>query len=221
MEPLIRFVSIERRFGKKTVLSNIDWEMPSVCGLTAVVGRSGSGKTTFLNLLGLLDTPDSGDVQILGSSLNYSDRTTVESVRRAYFGFVFQNFCLIDGLTILDNVMMPLLYRGVLKGKARDQAMYALAQVGLEDRSEERPSILSGGEKQRVAIARAVASEPRIVLADEPTGNLDEENSKIVLDIFRDLAKKEIATVLVTHDAEVAKSCNHCYHVKGGGIEII
>jgi putative ABC transport system ATP-binding protein len=173
--------------------------------IVALVGSSGSGKSTTLNLLGCLDTPTSGSVEILGQSLTGLKPDKLAAVRRDYIGFVFQSFSLLPRVTALENVALPLAYRGVGAAERRERAMAALASVGLEQRYGHTPAQLSGGQQQRVAIARALVTQPPVILADEPTGNLDSVRSQEIVDLLFGLAKEAGRTlVMVTHDPAIA-----------------
>jgi putative ABC transport system ATP-binding protein len=173
--------------------------------IVALVGASGSGKSTTLNLLGCLDTPTSGNVEILGQSLAGLNTNRLAAVRRDYIGFVFQSFSLLPRVTALENVALPLAYRGVGAAERRDRAMAALASVGLEQRYSHTPAQLSGGQQQRVAIARALVTEPPVILADEPTGNLDSVRSQEIVELLFGMAQQAGRTlVMVTHDHAIA-----------------
>lgn len=169
----------------------------------AVMGASGSGKSTFMNMLGALDTPTSGELTIGGQSLLNRSADELARFRNEMVGFVFQQFNLLPRTTALDNVALPLLYRGMPAAERRKRAAACLEMVGLGDRMDHHPSQLSGGQQQRVAIARALANEPRILLADEPTGALDSRTSDDVMDIFDKLNDAGITLVLVTHEPDV------------------
>jgi putative ABC transport system ATP-binding protein len=171
----------------------------------SVMGPSGCGKSTLLNIIGLLDTPSTGGVQINGAPIaSYSDRN-LAAVRNRDIGFVFQTFHLVADLTVLDNVQIPLLYRRMSNAERKDRALKALERVGLAARVHHFPSQLSGGQQQRVAIARAIAGRPRILLADEPTGNLDSQMGDEIMALLRDLNRRDETTVvMVTHDQQKA-----------------
>ena len=169
----------------------------------AIVGSSGSGKTTLMNMIGCMDTPSKGSVKLEGRKLEDLNATQLADVRKNLIGLVFQKFYLVPHLTAVENVMVAQYYHSVVDEK---QAMEALEKVGLKDRAHHLPGQLSGGEQQRVCVARALINDPKLILADEPTGNLDEKNEKIVLDLFRKLHEQGTTIIVVTHDALVA-SC--------------
>ena len=171
--------------------------------LLGVVGTSGSGKTTLLNLIGGLDTPTGGNLEVFGTYLESLDERGLALYRRNMVGIVFQAFHLLPARTALENVELPLMLRNVPPGERTPRAAAALEQVGLGDRRDHRPDELSGGEQQRVAIARALVNRPRLLLADEPTGNLDSRTGREILDLIRDLSREYGLTVLlVSHDVE-------------------
>ena len=186
----------------------------------AVVGPSGSGKSTLMHLMGCLDRPSTGSLRVGGEEASGLDGTELATLRNKTIGFVFQNFALLPRVSAIDNVGLPLVYRGVAKAERRVRAAAALARVGLGERMNHRPTQLSGGEQQRVAIARALVGEPRILLADEPTGNLDTTTGSEVMAILERLNLEEgVAVVLVTHDLEVASRARRQVHVRDGLIE--
>lgn len=172
--------------------------------LVAVVGPSGSGKTTLLHLMGALDRPTSGEVAIDGEQVSALGDRELSSVRAYSLGFVFQEFFLIDGVSATENVAHGLLYRGLRAGERRDRAAHTLDRVGLGHRLDHTPSQLSGGERQRVAIARALVGDPKIVFADEPTGNLDSVASREIVNLFLELNEAGSTIVVITHDVELA-----------------
>ena len=171
----------------------------------AIVGPSGSGKTTLLHLMGTLDRPTSGTVRLAGTDVAALSDREIAFLRASRIGFVFQQFFLAEHESLLDNVADGLLYAGVRLAERREQALDALSAVGLAGRADARPTQLSGGQRQRVAIARALAGEPAIILADEPTGNLDQATGQSILDLFTTLSERGAAIVLITHDMGIAR----------------
>ena len=218
---MIELIRVTRRFEGKTGVTALDDTSLTIPRgqLTSIVGPSGSGKSTLLNLIGTLDTPTSGDIQIDGQSLaelSDDDRTRL---RRDKIGFIFQFFNLLPTLSCLENVGLPLHLRGWPRKKVVDRARELLGLVQLSDRMEHLPDQLSGGQRQRVAIARALSIFPPILLADEPTGNLDSRTGKDILALIRDLHTRLGATiVIVTHDPAVAASCERTLTLRDGRI---
>lgn len=182
----------------------------------AIVGPSGSGKSTLLNLLGCLDTPSGGDYRLGGEAVAGLDRDQLADIRNRRVGFVFQNFNLLPQLTALENVEMPMLFGGVGRRDRRRRALSRLDAVGLGDRVEHKPTELSGGQMQRVAIARALAMEPDIVLADEPTGNLDTGSGTDVMSALDGLWKQGSTLIVVTHDKALAQRANRIVEIRDG-----
>ncbi|QXJ26694.1 ABC transporter ATP-binding protein [Actinomadura graeca] len=186
----------------------------------AIAGPSGSGKSTLLHLLGCLDHPTSGFLRVSGREVASLSESELAGLRNARFGFVFQSFRLLERASARENVALPLVYRGVPRGERRRRAAEALALVGLEHRLGHRPDRLSGGERQRVAIARALVGDPGVVLADEPTGSLDADAGRRVLDLLERLnAERGVAVVLVTHDPGVAGRARRRVRIRDGRIE--
>ncbi len=174
----------------------------------ALVGRSGSGKSTLLNLLGLLDRPTAGEVRLAGADTGTLGDRDRSAVRAGGVGFVFQSFHLVDYRTAVENVELGLLYAGVPRRERRARAIEALDEVGLSHRAYSSPSTLSGGERQRVAIARAIGTRPRVLLSDEPTGNLDSASAEVVLSVLDSLKPSGVALITVTHDEQVAAAAD-------------
>ena len=205
-EPLIRARNLTRVYrlggGDVHALAGVDVDIDRG-EYVAVMGASGSGKSTFMNLLGALDRPTSGTLVVDGASLGERTPDQLAAFRNESVGFVFQQFNLLARTTALDNVSLPLVYRGWSSAKRKRRAMECLNLVGLEDRMDHHPSQLSGGQQQRVAIARALAGEPSILLADEPTGALDTQTSGDVMAIFDQLNRDGITIILVTHEDDV------------------
>lgn len=184
--------------------------------LVAIVGRSGSGKSTLMNLLGCLDTPSSGRYLLDGQDVSQMSPDRLAAVRNAEIGFIFQGFHLLPRLTALENVALPLRYRGLRRMPRLELATRALEQVGLGSRLHHRPAELSGGQQQRVAIARAIAGAPRVILADEPTGNLDSSSGLVVMELLLDLWRQGSTVVLITHDATVASRAQRVIEIVDG-----
>lgn len=184
----------------------------------AIMGPSGSGKSTLLYVLGLLATPTSGRVLIDGRNVTVLDDITRSSLRNKYIGFVFQSYNLLSGLTALDNVALPMKYAGIGAKMRRQRAIELLKMVGLEHRANHYPSELSGGEEQRVAIARALANNPKVILADEPTGNLDSATGKQILALLSEANARGTTLVVVTHDPTVADICRRVVKLRDGMI---
>ena len=199
-----------------TVLDGLDLEMEEG-HFYALMGPSGSGKTTLLNLVGGLDAADEGELIVAGESLADLSGSELAAWRAANVGFVFQAFNLIPVLTAVENVELPLLLSPLSSAKRREHAMYALKLVGLEDRAKHRPQQLSGGQEQRVAIARAIATDPKLILADEPTGDLDRKSAEQVLDLLVRLNSELKKTILmVTHDPHAAEHAGSVVHLDKG-----
>jgi len=186
----------------------------------AMMGPSGSGKSTCMNILGCLDTPTDGTYLFKGTNVGHMSRDQRALLRRQYLGFVFQGYNLLDRTSALENVELPLIYRGLSVSERRDRALRALAAVGLEGWESHTPSELSGGEQQRVAIARAIVSEPEVLLADEPTGNLDSVRSREIMELLAVLNRdRGITIVMVTHEPDMAAFAQRTLHFLDGRIE--
>ncbi len=186
----------------------------------AIMGPSGSGKTTLMNLIGCLDTPTSGDYILNGRKVNELDDNALADIRNREIGFVFQNFHLLPKMNALDNVALPLLYAGVNQKERRERAAEALKAVGLEDRVQFMPNQLSGGQCQRVAIARAMVTNPKILLADEPTGALDTASGHQIMEIFRELSDKGMTIIMITHELAVAERADKICRILDGQLLI-
>jgi ABC-type lipoprotein export system ATPase subunit len=200
------------------VLRDVDFEI-GPGEYVAVVGRSGSGKSTLLNLLGCLDRPDSGAISYRDLALTGAPRRTVAAFRGRYLGFVFQAFHLIPELTAWENVLLAARYVGRDPAAAADAADGLFERLGIADRREHFPPALSGGEQQRVAFCRAVLNDPAVLLADEPTGNLDQDNARVILDELQARARSgRAAVLLVTHSAELARAADRIVHLADGGL---
>lgn len=185
----------------------------------AIMGPSGSGKSTMMNLLGCLDAPTEGRYLLDGCDVGALDDDRLSDIRNRKIGFVFQSFNLLPRLSALENVALPLLYAGIGKAERMRRAAGALRQVGLEERQTHRPDELSGGQCQRVAVARALVTRPALILADEPTGNLDSATTAEVMKLFDDIHRKENTVILVTHEEEVARHAGRIIRLRDGKIE--
>jgi putative ABC transport system ATP-binding protein len=184
----------------------------------AIIGQSGSGKSTLLNILGCLDTPTGGSYHLRGKDVRGQGDDALSELRNREIGFIFQTFQLLPRTTALENVELPLVYRGMSAGKRRKAAMEALARVGLAKRMKHKPNELSGGQRQRVAIARALVTEPSILLADEPTGNLDSSTGREILGLFHELHAAGNTLILVTHEPTIAAQCPRAIRLSDGQI---
>lgn len=184
----------------------------------AIMGPSGSGKTTLMNIIGCLDRPTSGMYELAGGDVLHLKDKEMSAVRLNSIGFVFQSFQLMPRESALDNVSLPLSYAGVKKKERKERAMKALERVGLGDRANFKPTQLSGGQKQRVAIARAMVNNPKILLADEPTGALDSKSGKQIMELFEKLNEEGVTIVMITHDVNIAKQAKRILHIIDGEI---
>lgn len=184
----------------------------------AIVGSSGSGKSTLMNIIGCLDMPTSGQYCLEGIDISTKTDDELSSIRNRKIGFIFQGFNLIESLNAIENVELPLIYRGVKRHNRHELAVQALAQVGLSERNTHLPSQMSGGQQQRVAIARAIAARPPILLADEPTGNLDKQSGNDIMEILLDLNREGKTIILITHDAAIAKRASRVIRITEGQV---
>lgn len=184
----------------------------------AIIGQSGSGKSTLMNMLGCLDIPTSGTYFLNGKDVSRLSDDELSDIRNHEIGFIFQGFNLIPGLTALENVELPLIYRGVGRKERIDLAERALEKVGLAERKSHKPSEMSGGQQQRVAIARAIAQAPPVILADEPTGNLDSGSTKEIMEILKGLHREGRTVILITHDNEIAAKARRNIRIMDGKI---
>ncbi|MCM1495920.1 MAG: ABC transporter ATP-binding protein [Bacteroides sp.] len=185
----------------------------------AIIGQSGSGKSTLMNMLGCLDTPSSGTYILSGQDVSALHDNALSEIRNQQIGFIFQGFNLIPNLTALENVTLPLIYRGMPAGQRQELALDALKIVGLENRIKHKPSEMSGGQQQRVAIARAIAAKPPVILADEPTGNLDSSSTKEIMKILHALHDTGRTIILITHDDQIAANAKRVVRIMDGKIE--
>ncbi|MBM3845668.1 MAG: ABC transporter ATP-binding protein [Verrucomicrobia bacterium] len=184
----------------------------------SVIGPSGSGKSTLMHILGCLDSPTHGTIQLDGQMIHSASAKQLAHIRNQKIGFVFQFFNLLPKMNVLQNVELPMIYAGISGARRRERAMEMLKMVGLENRARHRPSQLSGGQQQRVAIARGLVNDPRILFADEPTGNLDSHTGEAILELFRELSTKGRTIILVTHDPEIAAVTSRRIEIRDGKI---
>jgi putative ABC transport system ATP-binding protein len=216
---LIRIQNISRRYqmGAETVHALRDVSLEIKRGeYVAIMGPSGSGKSTLMNLLGCLDTPTSGSYWLNGSDVSGMNDNELAAVRNREIGFVFQTFNLLPRSDALQNVMLPMIYAGIPSSRRRAAGRETLMMVGLGDRMHHRPNELSGGQRQRVAIARALVNNPSILLADEPTGNLDSKTGAEIMELFEDLSRKGNTIIVVTHEEHVARHARRILRIRDG-----
>jgi putative ABC transport system ATP-binding protein len=221
-QALIELVDLEKRYelGEQTVYALRKINLKILKGeYVALMGPSGSGKSTLMNIVGCLDTPTAGTYTLNNKEVSRMTDSELSDVRNREIGFVFQTFNLLPRLTALDNVALPLVYAGIGKKERTAIAKQALTDVGLSDRMSHRPNELSGGQRQRVAVARALVNNPSILLADEPTGNLDTQTSKEIMALFEEIHKKGNTIILVTHEEDIAQYAKRIVRVRDGMIE--
>jgi putative ABC transport system ATP-binding protein len=222
MNPVIHLEQIRKHYimGKQQlqVLKGISLDIKKN-EYVALMGPSGSGKSTLMNILGCLDTPTAGTYVLNGQDVSKMEDNALAEVRNMEIGFVFQQFNLLPRLTALENVALPLVYAGMSRKLRNERALHVLDLVNLSDRSHHKPNELSGGQSQRVAIARALVNEPSIILADEPTGNLDTKTSYEIMDIFGKIHSEGNTVVLVTHEEDIAKHAHRIVRLRDGIIE--
>jgi putative ABC transport system ATP-binding protein len=200
-----------------TVLKGIDLHI-NAGEFIALMGPSGSGKSTLLNIVGCLDRPSSGSFLLLGQDISLTSDDELARLRREELGFIFQTFNLIGRISVQKNVEVPMMLSGVMRTERRERALKLLASVGIANRSEFSPQNISGGERQRVAIARALANDPKIIIADEPTGNLDLKNSNEVMKILSKLNQEGRTIIMVTHNPEITENCSRVIRLRDGRI---
>jgi len=220
--PLIRVEQVSKTYemGGETVkaLDRVSFTV-GYGEFVAVIGPSGSGKSTLMNILGCLDTPTSGKYWLEGEEVSRLPEHRLAEIRNRKIGFIFQSFNLLPKLTALENVELPLIYRGMRGAERRERALEALRKVGLADRTRHRPSELSGGQQQRVAIARALAGNPPVLLGDEPTGALDSKTSGEVMELMRELNREGHTIILITHNMDVADQAKRVVRIADGMLE--
>ena len=222
IEPLIRVRDLCKVYnpGENEVraLDHVDLSIDKG-ELVGIIGHSGSGKSTLMNMLGCLDVPTSGNYYLNGKDVSNMTDDELSDVRNVEIGFIFQGFNLIPNLTAKENAELPLIYRGVSKKEREDLAVESLKAVGLEHRMDHKPSEMSGGQQQRVAIARAIAARPPVILADEPTGNLDSRSTQEIMEVLKELHRSGRTVILITHDDEIAAQVNRVIRIKDGKVE--
>ncbi|HEY9856569.1 MAG TPA: ABC transporter ATP-binding protein [Stenomitos sp.] len=220
--PVIRLEEVRKRYGsgesQVDALRGVSLEIQQG-EFVALMGTSGSGKSTLMNILGCLDRPTSGRYELAGQDVSELDRNALAEIRNRTLGFVFQSFNLLPRTSALENVELPMLYSGVPARERRERALAALERVGLGGRVGHTPSQLSGGQQQRVAIARAIVTQPRIILADEPTGNLDSRTSIEVMALFQELGRSGITLALVTHEPDIAEYASRVLTIRDGLVQ--
>ncbi len=225
MEDIIEIKNVKKiyRVGDEKIIALDDINLKIKQGeLCCLLGTSGSGKSTLLNLLAGLEKPSSGSIKIKGINIELLNEKKLVKFRQQHVGFVFQSYNLMSPLTALENVCLPLTFKGISKRAREKEASKMLKSVGLENRLKHKPSQMSGGQQQRVGIARAFVGDPEIVFADEPTGNLDSKTTKEVMELIVSMAKKNNQTlIIVTHDQNIAKFANRIVHIFDGNIEKI
>ncbi|OUP83390.1 macrolide ABC transporter ATP-binding protein [Lachnoclostridium sp. An169] len=222
MEPLIRVENLHKIYnpGENEVRALDGVSLTIEKGeFVAIVGHSGSGKSTLMNMLGCLDTPTSGHYYLNGRDVSGLTDNQLSEIRNQEIGFIFQGFNLIPNLDAIGNVELPLIYRGVSKQTRRRLATAALTKVGLGKRMKHRPGELSGGQQQRVAVARAIAAQPPVILADEPTGNLDSRSTVEIMNILKELHKSGRTVIVITHDDDIARQSRRVIRISDGRVE--
>jgi lipoprotein-releasing system ATP-binding protein len=217
MKPLIRLSWIKKTVGSEQILKGIDLEIYEG-EFVSIIGASGSGKSSLLYILGLLDKPTEGEVFFEGEKIDYSNDKRLSYLRNSKIGFVFQFHYLVQELSLLDNVILPAIKKGVPIKEARERAMVLLERLGLKGKENRKPYEISGGEMQRTAIARALINQPKVLLADEPTGNLDSTNTQKVMDIFKEINKSQTTIVMVTHEIDLARQTKRIVELRDGSV---
>lgn len=219
--PLIEFSSISKIYGlgdgEVRALDNINLKIYKG-EFVAIIGQSGSGKSTLMNMIGCLDQPSSGEYYLDGRNVSEIPDVEISNIRNSKIGFIFQGFNLIPAMDAVENVSLPLLYRGINKSRRIEAAECALESVGLKNRARHTPSQMSGGQQQRVAIARAIVAEPSVILADEPTGNLDSKSGTDIMNILSNMSKQGKTVILITHDDSIADMASRVIKISDGKV---
>lgn len=215
---MIKLEGLCKTYGENNVLKNIDLEI-NKGEFLMITGTSGCGKTSLMNILGLMDTKTSGKYYFNGEDIDTIDEVQKSKIRNTLFGFVFQSFNLINDFTVIENIEMPMGIYGINKSERKERVDSLLKKFDISDKGQSLTSQLSGGQKQRVAIARAISNNPSVIFADEPTGNLDENNTQTVLNIFRKLNQDGITIVMITHDRELLKYADRVVELDYGKIK--
>lgn len=217
MKPLIKLSGIKKTVGSEQILKGIDLEVYEG-EFVSIIGASGSGKSSLLYILGLLDKPTEGEVFFEDEKIDYSKDKRLSYLRNSKLGFVFQFHYLVQELSLLDNVILPAIKKGVPIKEAKERAMVLLERLGLKGKENRKPYEISGGEMQRTAIARALINQPKVLLADEPTGNLDSTNTQRVMDIFKEINKSQTTIVMVTHEIDLARQTKRIVELRDGSV---
>jgi lipoprotein-releasing system ATP-binding protein len=217
MKPLIRLIGNKKTVGSEQILKGIDLEVYEG-EFVSIIGASGSGKSSLLYIMGLLDKPTEGEVFFEGEKIDYSNDKRLSYLRNSKLGFVFQFHYLVQELSLLDNVILPAIKKGVPIKEARERAIVLLEKLGLKGKENRKPYEISGGEMQRTAIARALINQPKVLLADEPTGNLDSTNTQRVMDIFKEINKSQTTIVMVTHEIDLARQTKRIVELRDGSV---
>jgi lipoprotein-releasing system ATP-binding protein len=217
MKPLIKLSGIKKTVGSEQILKGIDLEIYEG-EFVSIIGASGSGKSSLLYILGLLDKPTEGEVFFEDEKIDYSNDKRLSYLRNSKLGFVFQFHYLVQELSLLDNVILPAIKKGVPIKEARERAMVLLERLGLKGKENRKPYEISGGEMQRTAIARSLINQPKVLLADEPTGNLDSTNTQRVMDIFKEINKSQTTIVMVTHEIDLARQTKRIVELRDGSV---
>lgn len=223
---MLRVKGLSKVFGgegrKVTAVKDISFKIETGT-FASIIGKSGSGKSTLLSLLGALDKPTSGSIEVDDQDISKIHLARLNEFRRKTIGFIFQNYHLVPNLTALENVMLPMEFAGVRRDERLKRATVLLEKVGLDEtKQQRRPGNLSGGEQQRVAIARALANNPKVILADEPTGNLDDQTGKMIFDLLHKLSREEKVTIIaVTHDLEIAGKTDVSFKLSDGALRAV